>query len=153
MSIWNRFKAFMSKYDYDDVRKEVADDLKKLSLMVAALGLLSLVPRLPAVFGELPKVFGIEAAAMQTSTWVTVALFGAAFIIYVVQLVLRVKTRKEAVAVQVQETTTQRLASHQSNRHDNYGHRIADDGIARNVHHVSTHSPKAGKKNPRRKSR
>jgi hypothetical protein len=92
--LWNKFKSFIGQYDFADAFKDIADDLKKASVALFMLWLLSQAHRLPGVFSALPKVVGVDAAAVQTSAWVSWLLLVAAVVTYVVQFVLRVKARE-----------------------------------------------------------
>lgn len=92
----NKVLAFVAKLDFEDALKDVSDDLKKASLALWSLWLLSYVSRLPGVFGALPKILGLDAQAMQTSAWVSWLLFCAASAVYVLQVALRVRIRKTA---------------------------------------------------------
>ena len=101
MTNWNRFKTFISKLDFADVRKDVADDLKKASFAMFALWLLALLPRLPVAFSVAPKLFGVDATAIQTSLWVTWLIFGFALVLYIAQVLLRVNVRKGLISKKI----------------------------------------------------
>lgn len=88
---WNWFKSFIGNRDFGDAVKSVADDLKVASGALFGLGLLSLVPKLPAEL--LPLVAALGATGLQVSAWVTWLLFAVAAVLYAMQLWLRV-TRK-----------------------------------------------------------
>ena len=93
--LWLRFKAFVAILDFSDAMKDVADDLKKSSVAMFSLWLLSVVSRLPVTLAFLPKFFGIEGVPFQTSEWVTWLLFIAAVALYIAQVVLRIKLRSK----------------------------------------------------------
>ena len=130
MTNWNRFKTFISKLDFADVRKDVADDLKKASFAMLALWLLALLPRLPVAFSVAPKLFGVDATAIQTSLWVTWLIFGLAVVLYIVQFVLRVNVRKDLPSKKfVQEKSNLESLSHgKPGRRGYVGSRNLDSG-------------------------
>lgn len=91
--LWPQFKSFIGECDFADAFKDIADDIKKTSVALFILWLLSQVHRLPLVFAALPKILGVDAEALPKSDWVTWALLGAAIVLYVIQFLLRVKSR------------------------------------------------------------
>lgn len=155
MTFWKRFRSFMSTLDFEDVRKDIADDLKKLSFVLGGLGLLAVVPDLSGIFVQLPKIVGIDATAVQTSDWVKLALFGSAAFTYLTQALMRVKVRSDLKKDPVEVAT---LITPVSNIpaicHDNSRHRIAVSGIVDGGQNHRQNSPKtANTKNPKRKFR
>jgi hypothetical protein len=93
--LWLRFKSFIGTLDFEDIRKDVADALKKASFSIWALWLLSMLRHLPVSTLALLKLVGISVVAIQTSNWVSTLFFGIATLLYVAQAVLRAKVRKD----------------------------------------------------------
>lgn len=87
-------KSFIAKYDFADALVGVADDLKKAAAALFLLWLFSQVPHLPLVFSALPKVLGVDVVVSPPSGWVSWMLIISAFVLYIVQFILRVKARK-----------------------------------------------------------
>lgn len=88
------FKSFISNRDFADAVKSVADDLKVAAGALFGLGVLSLLPKLPAPL--LPLAAALGLSAVKVSAWVTWLLFAVAAALYVAQFWLRVTRRQPA---------------------------------------------------------
>ncbi len=88
--------SFIRRLDFSEVRKDIADDLKKGSYAMWALWALSYLHKAPAHLpaATLLKVVGIEAQALVVSPWVSWLLLALAVSLWTVSAVLRIKVRR-----------------------------------------------------------
>lgn len=82
--------SFIRRLDFSEVRKDIADDLKKGSYAMWALWALSYLHKAPAHLpaATLLKVVGIEAQALVVSPWVSWLLLALAVSLWTVSAVL-----------------------------------------------------------------